>query len=815
MALQKRRAWVSVALGLVLGFTTATWFVVPRVVSSGSRRSRAPSACGAPAWSDSVPQPAKQRHDEPSSVKHGRAVPGATSFLYVGVMTAAKYLEGRAWAAQRTWAGSIPGRVEFFSSEDSRTKLPLPVVALPTVDDSYPPQKKSFLMLKYMHDHYLERFEWFVRADDDVYVRGERLEAFLRRLNSSEPLYLGQTGLGVSQELGKLALEQGDNFCMGGPGVVLSREALRRTAPHVSECLRTLHTTHEDVELGRCVRRFGGTQCVWSYEMQQLFYEHYEHRRGFIQDLHSSKLRNAITLHPNKQPPYQFLLHTRMLSRRIASLRAHALHLLRDIVRVARLAGVTYSLGREEERLGQPLSLTWLRPQRRDDVPEWDFLTGRLLFGAAEGTPPRRVLPPVLRPALEEIITEVMESINVNSHARGRVIDFKEIQYGYVRLDPLRGASYVLDLLLLYKRFSGKKITVPVRRHAYLQQSFGRTAIDFEHDWEEPTALAIDIDRSAYSSLFSLFSNPLRALQGEQNVAGSGLGTEGPGGEMVNVLVPLTGRLETFGRFLKLFEQTCLRVGENVRLVVLLFDALTNDEKEKGKSAVEGNKNGPSLGVHGDSKKHRQLLAKYQQRYPKAELELLPMSGPFSRGVALEVGASRFPNSSLLFFCDVDLAFTPSFLHNCRTNALLGQKVYFPIVFSQYDPRFAQPPPTTDTPGTFLLTRRSGFWRDYGYGITCIHRGDLAAVGGFDTSIRGWGLEDVDLFSRVVQAGLEAVRSQEPGAVHVYHPVVCDPALEPRQLRMCLSSRAAALGDKEQLAQAWLEIRGGFNRTGS
>ena len=349
---------------------------------------------------------------------------------------------------------------------------------------------------------------------------------------------------------------------------------------------------------------------------------------------------------------------------------------------------------------------------------------------------------------------QVMESINVNSHARGRVIDFKEIQYGYVRLDPLRGASYVLDLLLLYKRFSGKKITVPVRRHAYLQQSFGRTAIDFEHDWEEPTALAIDIDRGAYSSLFSLFSNPLRALQGEQNVAGSGLGTEGPGGEMVNVLVPLTGRLETFGRFLKLFEQTCLRVGENVRLVVLLFDALTIDEKEKGKSAVEGNKNGPSLGVHGDSKKHRQLLAKYQQRYPKAELELLPMSGPFSRGVALEVGASRFPNSSLLFFCDVDLAFTPSFLHNCRTNALLGQKVYFPIVFSQYDPRFAQPPPTTDTPGTFLFTRRSGFWRDYGYGITCIHRGDLAAVGGFDTSIRGWGLEDVDLFSRVVQAGL-------------------------------------------------------------
>lgn len=62
------------------------------------------------------------------------------------------------------------------------------------VDDSYPPQKKSFMMLKYMHDHYLDKYEWFMRADDDVYIKGDLLESFLRSLNSSEPLFLGQTG---------------------------------------------------------------------------------------------------------------------------------------------------------------------------------------------------------------------------------------------------------------------------------------------------------------------------------------------------------------------------------------------------------------------------------------------------------------------------------------------------------------------------------------------------------------------------------------------------------------------------------------------
>lgn len=167
----------------------------------------------------------------------------------------------------RTWSKTIPGKVEFFSSEGSDTSIPIPIVPLPGVDDSYPPQKKSFMMLKYMHDHYLDKYEWFMRADDDVYIKGDKLENFLRSLNSSEPLFLGQTGLGTTEEMGKLALEPGENFCMGGPGVIMSREVLRRMVPHIGECLREMYTTHEDVEVGRCVRRFAGVQCVWSYEV--------------------------------------------------------------------------------------------------------------------------------------------------------------------------------------------------------------------------------------------------------------------------------------------------------------------------------------------------------------------------------------------------------------------------------------------------------------------------------------------------------------------------------------------------------------------
>lgn len=202
----------------------------------------------------------------------------------------------------RTWAQTIPGHVEFFSSEGSDTSIPIPIVALRNVDDSYPPQKKSFMMLKYMHDHYLDKYEWFMRADDDVYIKSEKLESFLRSLNSSEAIFLGQTGMGARDELGKLALEPGENFCMGGPGVIMSREVLKRMVPHIRECLQEMYTTHEDVEVGRCVRRFAGVQCVWSYEVRSLNFVYNSY--FYVIDTHISGFRTQLHLRlkdPNRE----------------------------------------------------------------------------------------------------------------------------------------------------------------------------------------------------------------------------------------------------------------------------------------------------------------------------------------------------------------------------------------------------------------------------------------------------------------------------------------------------------------------------------
>lgn len=274
IVMRKKRGPRSALLGLLLGFVGGFLLanfrlVVPLPGQGGNLTSS--SVCGIRKGSgirtNIVVDPLKivkiPDGEDPTN--------GAKNLVFVGVMTARKYLDTRAKAVFETWGFELPGRIAFFSSDGSsppENRPDLPLVALPNVDDSYPPQKKSFLMLKWMWQNFGDKFEWFLRADDDVYVRTDRLETLLRSVDSSLPRYIGQAGRGNSEEFGLLSLEYDENFCMGGPGVVLSRETLRRIVPHISYCLQNLYTTHEDVELGRCVQKYAGIPCTWSYEVR-------------------------------------------------------------------------------------------------------------------------------------------------------------------------------------------------------------------------------------------------------------------------------------------------------------------------------------------------------------------------------------------------------------------------------------------------------------------------------------------------------------------------------------------------------------------
>jgi len=208
-------------------------------------------------------RPRKLTNDSQSDNSH---------FIFVGVITAEAFLQTRAQAVFDTWGKNVAGKLTFFSSQTHQTSK-LPVISLLNVDDSYPPLKKSLMMIKYIHDHHIDDYEWFMRADDDVYIRNDKLERLLHSLNSSDDIYLGQAGTGAKTERGMLNLLPGDNYCMGGPGVILSRSVLKKVAPHIEHCLLKAPKSHmhEDTELGRCIQRYAGIPCTWAYEVSYLY----------------------------------------------------------------------------------------------------------------------------------------------------------------------------------------------------------------------------------------------------------------------------------------------------------------------------------------------------------------------------------------------------------------------------------------------------------------------------------------------------------------------------------------------------------------
>jgi len=337
-----------------------------------------------------------------------------------------------------------------------------------------------------------------------------------------------------------------------------------------------------------------------------------------------------------------------------------------------------------------------------------------------------------------------MTAINVNARQRGRVIDYKDVLYAYRRVNPLHGADYMVDLLLVYRKFKGhRKVTVPVRRHAYLQQAF----LEPEFHIIRPSMDPLSYDPN----------NVQRSLS--ESVT-------------VNFILPLAGRYETFRQFMDNFESVFAGGGSSneVALLIVLFT-------EEGSAAEV------------DLISSR--VSASQLRYPQLSVSIVRMSGQFSRGAGLQQAAKLLPRHSLMFFVDVDVHFTPEVLQRVRLATAPGRSAYYPVVFSQYDPSMS-------TGANF--SAGAGCWRQFGYGIAALYNSDFVDAGGFNLDIRGWGREDVNLVERLLARNMSVFRAVDPGLVHVFHTKQCDPGLDAAQYQMCLGSKASSYASLKMLS---------------
>ncbi|XP_006609594.1 chondroitin sulfate synthase 1 [Apis dorsata] len=787
--MRKRRGLASAILGLIVGLLLGFLIQSYKILSSSHQHQRLNVYASSMLGSRLLIKPSAR--NVPKLEDDEQINSSSTSLVFVGVMTASKYLDSRAKAVYETWGKELPGKIAFFSSENSivpKNCPDLPLVALPRVDDTYPPQKKSFMMLQYMWNNYGDRFEWFLRADDDVYVRTDRLEQLLRSVNSNRAMYIGQAGRGNSEEFGLLSLEYDENFCMGGPGVILSRETLRRIVPHIKYCLRHLYTTHEDVELGRCVQKYAGIPCTWSYEMQSILYHNSSGAQAFTGNLKKKEVHRAITLHPVKNPPHMYRLHNYMRGLKIQDLQQERLNLHRDIYTMAKQLGISvenlknYEIADrvplfpvkpysklypgDTEILGVSAGLRSFKPTTSDEVIPWDFLS-RSEYSLGDSNPRRRIHSDI-KEGLEDITREVMASINACSRQRGRVVEERSTLYGYRRVDSY-GADTILDLLLVYRKYRGRKVTLPVRRHVYLHQHF--TGVEIRETVDGMEVDETQKNRESDKSLQNIFRG------GFLNLNFNFEEVDPVKDKIIHFILPLSGRYEIFRRFLQNYEEICLTSGERTALLVMLYHHGTENSFNRTIDLVE----------------------RLKYKYRSASIDIIPISGTFSRAKALNHGVSRLKNNDLMLFIDVDIAFTESALYRIRVNTLLGRQIYFPVVFSQYDPKIVYG--DTKSPDTFAVNEMAGYWRQFGFGIVSLYKQDYKDVGGFNLSIQGWGKEDVDFYEKVIKSSIKIFRAADKDLVHVYHDVECSKDLSETQWSMCMGTKADTLAGTETLAQ--------------
>ncbi|XP_068797266.1 chondroitin sulfate N-acetylgalactosaminyltransferase 1 [Struthio camelus] len=237
---------------------------------------------------------------------------------------------------------------------------------------------------------------------------------------------------------------------------------------------------------------------------------------------------------------------------------------------------------------------------------------------------------------------------------------------------------------------------------------------------------------------------------------------------LINIIVPLAKRASKFRQFMQNFREMGIQQDGRIHLTVVYFG---KEQMNEVKSILENTSKSANF----------------------KNFTFIQLNEEFSRGKGLDIGARVWKGSNVvLFFCDVDIYFTAEFLNSCRLNTQPGKKVFYPVLFSQYNPSiiYGHHDSIPSLEQQLIIKKETGFWRDFGFGMTCQYRSDFINIGGFDLDIKGWGGEDVHLYRKYLHSNLIVIRTPVRGLFHLWHEKRCLDELTPEQYKMCMQSKA-------------------------
>ena len=486
--------------------------------------------------------------------------------------------------------------------------------------------------------------------------------------------------------------------------------------------------------------------------MRHLFYQNYKQLNGSVDPVESkSDISEALTLHPFKNHTYLYGIQSYIHNQQGKELHKKHNKLVQDVTMI----NAYLQKNRIEETQGND-GIRYQSIKNRDDIDMWTSYKGKSLFSQKELVPKHVIHEPEIK-AMVDSIFETEKTIGEAIRKDGHIFYVKHFEHGYSRVNIFNGVEYIFNLKVCCFSHKEKDDT----KYFWLKRNFT------ELEAKEEQLHTVDNLKSKQSWMYSFVKDSTNLK-----------------GPKVNFIIPLSGKAAPFQKFIENFQNSFLKQGDDVTLLVMLF--WTQSKKSESKNIIR-------------------VVTNLQRNFPSYWIQLVQKKGDFNRGIALNIGASYFKPSDLLFFVDVDCYVDRSITGRIVRNTIKGSQAYFPIMFSLYDPQFVWQK-------TFNFSDQTGYWRFHSYGQASIYKSDFTRMGGYDTSIRGWGKEDIDFFQRVLDKQITVFRAPDPGLVHIYHDIFCGLELPHEQYRMCLGTKWSTFGSEETLAKIAYSTKEIINR---
>jgi len=143
--------------------------------------------------------------------------------------------------------------------------------------------------------------------------------------------------------------------------------------------------------------------------------------------------------------------------------------------------------------------------------------------------------------------------------------------------------------------------------------------------------------------------------------------------KLVHFIVAVPGLTLNLHRFLSNFEDVCARKNDRAYLlIVVCSDSVKEMEAVRSAANVI---------------QHR--------HHDTVHVRVVHTRRRFDLALALDLGSRQLPGSALIAFTDIDIRFSRAAVRRCQLHAIENHQVYYPVVFSQYDPdvvrRFSLP----------------------------------------------------------------------------------------------------------------------------